>query len=71
MIESVREYIGKMCIVYTAGGEQVAGTVTQVGEGWLELDNKGSREIINLDYTVRIREYPKGKNGKNKSVVID
>ena len=31
----------------------------------------GEREIINLDFVTRIRQYPKKKNGKKKSVVFD
>ena len=33
--------------------------------------NTGEREIINLDFVTRIRQYPKKKNGKKKSVVFD
>ena len=28
-------------------------------------------EAINLDFVIRIREYPKNKKGKKKSVVLD
>lgn len=28
-------------------------------------------ELINLDFVTRIREYPRKKNGKKKSVVLD
>ena len=35
------------------------------------VENKGQIEAINLDFVIRIREYPKNKKGKNKSVVLD
>ena len=31
----------------------------------------GTLEAVNIDFVVRIREYPRKKNGKKKSVVID
>ena len=31
----------------------------------------GEREIINLEYVTRIREYPRKKNGKKKEIVLD
>lgn len=31
----------------------------------------GETEIINLDFVTRIREYPRKKNGKKKSIVVD
>ena len=37
----------------------------------LLLEGKDSNEIINLDFIVRIREFPKNKKGKKKSVVLD
>ena len=40
-------------------------------EGGLLIENKGETEAVNLDYVVRLREYPKNKKGKKKSVVLD
>jgi thioredoxin 1 len=31
----------------------------------------GKIEALNLDFVMRIREYPRKKNGKKKSVVLD
>ena len=31
----------------------------------------GKIEAINLDFVIRIREYPRNKKGKKKSVVLD
>ena len=35
------------------------------------VEKDGKIEAINLDFVIRIREYPKNKNGKKKSVVLD
>ena len=35
----------------------------------LEID--GEEIIVNLDYVLRLREYPKNKRGKRKSVITD
>ena len=32
---------------------------------------KKETEILNLDFVIRIREYPRNKKGKKKSVVVD
>ena len=38
---------------------------------FLAVENKGNLEAVNLDYITRIREYPKNKKGKKKSIVLD
>ena len=40
-------------------------------DGGVLIDNNGSIEVLNMDFIVRIREYPKNKKGKDKSVVLD
>ena len=71
MIELAKKMIGKECLIYTFNGTQLTGTVAEVEGSALMLDNGKEREIVNLDYVMRIREYPKKKNGKKKSVVLD
>ena len=71
MTELARSFIGKECIVYTFNGTQLEGIVKEVTAGALLLEKAGAPEVINLDFIVRIREYPRGKNGKKKSVVLD
>ena len=70
MVELAKQFIGKECIIYTLNN-QINGTIQAVSDGGLVLENNGTREIVNLDYILRIREYPRHKNGKKKSVVID
>ena len=70
MYELAKAFIGKECFIYTVNS-QLTGTVTEVTEGALLLNNGKETEILNLDYIVRIREYPRRKDGKKKSVVLD
>lgn len=70
MVELAKQFIGKECILYTLNNP-VNGTITEVSDGAVVLENGNTREIVNLDYIVRIREYPRNKNGKKKSLVLD
>lgn len=72
MIELIQKFIGKECLIYCINSETaVEGTIQQLEGGWITVVNNDSEEIINIDYIVRIREYPRSKNGKKKSVVLD
>ena len=43
----------------------------EVTEGAILIEKDGKIEAINLDFVIRIREYPRNKKGKKKSVVLD
>ena len=45
----------------------VEGTIDRVDV----LERNGELEAVNLDFVIRIREYPRNKKGKKKSVVVD
>lgn len=68
MTELAKRFIDKECIIYTFNS-QVTGTIKEVTNSAVLIENKDTSEIINIDYIVRIREYPKNKNGKKKLVV--
>lgn len=70
MITLAKNFIGKECLIYTFNS-QITGIIKEVSDGGMLVENKGQVEVINLEYVVRIREYPKGKNGKKKSVILD
>ena len=70
MVELAKQFIGKECIIYTLNN-QINGTIQSVSDGGLVLEKNGTREIVNLDYILRIREYPRNKNVKKKSFVFD
>lgn len=71
MTELAKRFIGKECIIYSFNGNQYTGTVKEVSDGAIIVENGGSEEAINLDFIVRLREHPKNKDGKKKSVVLD
>ena len=35
------------------------------------VEKDGKIEALNLDFVIRIREYPRNKKGKKKSIVLD
>lgn len=72
MKELAKQFIDKECIIYTisddVGGLQ--GIIREITDGGMRIESKsGEQEIINLDLVVRIREYPKKKNGKKKAFI--
>ena len=64
-------FIEKEGILYTFNGNQITGFIREVTDGALLVETGGTPEAVNLDFVVRIREYPRKKNGKKKSVVLD
>ena len=70
MLELAKRFIEKECIIYTFNN-QVVGTIKEISTNALIVEKNGVQEAVNLDFVVRIREYPKKKNGKKKSVVLD
>ncbi len=72
MTEMINRFIGKECLIYTCNSSAtVTGTIRSYNDGWIEIETKGQCDILNCEYITRIREYPLGKNGKRKSLVLD
>lgn len=72
MVELAKRFIGKDCLIYAFdGNHQYQGIITEVSDGAVLVDNGGSMEAINLEFVIRIREYPRDKKGKKKSVILD
>lgn len=66
------KFIGKDCLIYSFdGSHQYEGTIKEVTDGAILIEKYEKLEAINLDFVIRIREYPKNKNGKKKSIVLD
>ena len=70
MKELAKRFLDKECIIYTLN-YQLEGTVKEVSNGAILVDKKGTLEAVNLDFITRIREFPRDKKGKKKSVVLD
>ncbi len=73
MTTLIERYIGKECLIYTCtSSSQITGTIKSCNEGWLEIENSnGQCDLINCEYIMRIREYPRNKKGKKKGVILD
>ena len=74
MKELAKQFIGEDCIIYTitSNDGSVQGVIKEIDDGGMVVERKtGEREIINLEYVTRIREYPRKKNGKKKEIVLD
>lgn len=71
MIELARRFVDKECLIYFFDGNQYIGVIKEVVDGALLVEKDGKVEAVNLEFIIRIREYPRNKNGKKKSVVLD
>ena len=71
MIELAKRFINKECIIYTFENHQLTGVIKEVTDGAVLVEKNGQLEAINLDFILRIREYPVDKKGKKKSVIFD
>lgn len=71
MEELAKRFLGKECLIYSFHSNQYIGTIREVTAGAILIEHESTVEAINLDFVVRIREYPRNKKGKKKSVVLD
>lgn len=72
MIELAKRFIGKDCLIYAFdSSHQVSGVIKEVSNSAILIQNGETLEAVNLDFIIRIREFPKNKKGKKKSIVID
>lgn len=46
---------------------QFDGVIKEVSDSAILVEKNGTVEAINLDFVIRIREYPRNKKGKKKS----
>ena len=71
MKELALRFLEKDCVIYAFNNQQFEGVIKEVTDGAILIEKEEKLEAINLDFVVRIREYPKNKKGKKVSVVID
>ena len=74
MKELAKQFIGEECIIYTitSNDGSVQGIIKEINDGGMIIErNTGEREIVNLDFVTRIREYPRKKNRKKKGLILD
>ncbi len=72
MKELAKKFIDKECLISSFdGNHQYEGVIKEVSDGAILLEKDGKIEALNLDFILRIREFPRKKNGKKKSIVLD
>jgi hypothetical protein len=71
MLELAKRFIDKECIIYTLSNGQITGTIKEVTEHGLLVESEIGTEVVNLDFVTRIRDYPRNKKGKKKSIILD
>lgn len=72
MIELAKRFIGKECLIYAFdSSHQFEGVIKEVSNGAILIEKNEQVEVINLDFVIRIREFPKNKKGKKKTVVLN
>lgn len=70
MKELAKRFIDKECIITSFdGNHQYEGVIKEVTDGAILVEKDGKIEALNLDFVIRIREYPRKKNGKKKTIV--
>ena len=70
MKETAKRFIDKRCLIYTVSGGQYIGNIVEVTDGAIIVNDGKETEAFNLDFVMRIREYPKNKKVKDKSIVV-
>lgn len=74
MKELAKRFIGEDCLIYTivSYDGSLHGVIKEVNDSAMIIENtSGELEVVNLDFVTRIRQYPRKKNGKKKSLVLD
>lgn len=70
MKELAQKFIGKECLIYTVASDLSAekGVIKEITENGILLDYNGNLQVINLEYVISIREWPRNAKGKKKAV---
>ena len=72
MKELAKRFIDKECLISSFdSNHQFEGVIKEVSDSAILVEKNGTVEAINLDFVIRIREFPKNKKGKKKSLVLD
>lgn len=72
MVELTKQFIGKDCLIYAFdSNHQFDGVIKEVSDNAILIEKNEKIEAINLDFVIRIREYPTDKKGKKKSIILD
>lgn len=70
MKELAKRFIDKECLISSFdSNHQFEGVIKEVSDSAILVEKSGTVEAINLDFVIRIREFPKNKKGKKKAIV--
>ena len=62
MKDLAQRFIDKECLIYSFdGSHQYEGVIKEVTDGAILVEKDGKIEMLNLDFVIRIREYPTTK----------
>ena len=70
MKDLAKRFIDKECVI-SCFNSQFDGVIKEVTNGAILIEKGGKTEAVNLDFVIRIKEYPKNKKGRKKSIVLD
>ena len=68
MLEMLERFIGKECIIYELEN-RITGTIRELRDGWIIVENSKGTEALNAEYVTRVREHPRKKNGRKAAIV--
>ena len=71
MYKIAQRYVGKEVLLDTVSSGSYDGVIREVVDNAVVLDKNGRQTVVNLDYVIRLREYPRNKRGKKKAVIAD
>lgn len=71
MRELAKRFIDKECIVTLFDEQSVVCVIKEVTENGMLVETKQGTQVLNLDFVLRIQEYPTNKKGKKKAIVIE
>lgn len=71
MQKLAERFIGKDVLLNTVASGSYDGVIREVVDNAVVLEKDGKETVVNLDYVIRLREYPRKKNGKRKSLIAE
>ena len=71
MHKLAERFIGKDVLLNTVASGTYDGVLKEVVDNAVVLEKDCTQTVVNLDYVIRLREYPRNKKGKRKSMIAD
>ena len=68
MLEFAKRFIEKDCIISLFDGSMYTGVIKEVVDNAMLIEKNGELTAVNLEFVSSIKEFPKNKKGKRKSI---